>query len=186
MADDKDKQIERVESRIITLRNQQVIIDRDVAELYGVETRDINKAVRNNPDKFPVGYILTLQPAEKQDVVENFHRLSSLKYSTVEPHAFTEKGLYMLATILKSPMATSTTIAIIETFTKLRTLARKIQRANEFMEQGTMPTKKEQGQIQEMMNDVFTDHLPIRMQKMSFGIDLGFFKFNVETTKERK
>ena len=78
----------------------QVILDRDVAELYGVETRDINKAVKNNPKKFPPGYVFELNNSEKQELVENFHRFNSLKHSTVAPHAFTEQGLYMLATIL--------------------------------------------------------------------------------------
>lgn len=186
MEDDKDKQIERVESRIIVLRGRQVIIDRNVAELYGVGTKEINQALRNNPDKFPQGYVITLQPAEKQEVVKNFDHLAPLKFSHVEPHAFTEQGLYMLATILKSPMATQTTIAIIDTFTQLRILARKIHAANDMMEQGTMITTKEQGKIQTMMNDVFTDHLPIKVQKMSFGVDFGFFKFKVETTREKQ
>lgn len=186
MEDDKDKQIERVESRIIVLRGRQVIIDRDVAELYGVETKEVNQALRNNPGKLPSGYVITLQPAEKQEVVKNFDHLAPLKFSPVEPHAFTEQGLYMLATILKSPMATQTTIAIIDTFTQLRILARKIHAANDMMEQGTMITTKEQGKIQTMMNDVFTDHLPIKVQKMSFGVDLGFFKFKVETTREKQ
>lgn len=60
------EEFQNVESKIITLRNQQVIIDRDVAELYGVETRDINKAVTNNPNKFPDGYILQLKCEEKK------------------------------------------------------------------------------------------------------------------------
>ena len=100
----------------LKIDGQEVLLDRDVAELYGVETRDINKAVRNNPDKFPEGYIFTLQHSEKQELVENFHRFETLKHSTVEPHAFTERGLYMLATILKSKQATSTTLAIIDSF----------------------------------------------------------------------
>ena len=109
-----------VEERIIELRGQKILLDRDVAELYKTETRDINKAVRNNPEKFPSGYFFTLKPSEKQYVVEN------LKKSTVEPKAFTEKGLYMLATILKSPRATQTTIAIIDSFVKLRELIRNV------------------------------------------------------------
>ena len=113
-----------VEERIIELRGQKILLDRDVAELYKTETRDINKAVRNNPEKFPSGYFFTLKPSEKQYVVENFHRMENLKKSTVEPKAFTEKGLYMLATILKSPRATQTTIAIIDSFVKLRELIR--------------------------------------------------------------
>lgn len=75
------------------------------------------------PKKFPPGYVIELNSSEKQELVENFHRFNSLKYSTVAPHAFTEQGLYMLATILKGDLAISTTIAIIDTFTKLRKLA---------------------------------------------------------------
>lgn len=66
-----------VEARVIELRGQKVILDRDVAELYQTETREINKAVKNNPEKFPDGYCFTLQPSEKQYVVENFHRMDS-------------------------------------------------------------------------------------------------------------
>lgn len=186
MEDKENKQMERVESRIITLRGQQVIIDRDVAELYGVETKAINQAVKRNADKFPNYYMFSLDENEKKELVTNCYRFNSAKHSTVPPKAFTEQGLYMLATILHSPIAVQTTFAIIETFTKLRNLARKIHTANDAMEKGQMVSAKEQGQIQTMMNDVFTDHLPIKMQKMSFGIDLGFFKFKVETTREKQ
>lgn len=75
-------------AKIIKIRGQEVLLDRDVAELYGVETRDINKAVKNNPDKFPEGYIFTLQHSEKQELVENFHRFETLKHSTVDPPDF--------------------------------------------------------------------------------------------------
>ena len=95
---------------IITLRNQQVILDCDVAELYGVETKEINQAVRNNPEKFPEGYIWAIDDQEKNELVKNFDRFEKQKHSSVLPRAFTEKGLYMLATILKSPQAIQTTI----------------------------------------------------------------------------
>lgn len=119
-----ESEIVNVENRIISIRGQEVILDRDVAELYGVPTKEVNRAVRNNPDKFPTGYVFELQQSEKQEVVKNFHHLESVKYSLVTPRAFTEKGLYMLATILKSQVATQTTIAIIETFAKVRELKR--------------------------------------------------------------
>ena len=73
----------------------------------------INEAVRNNPDKFPTGYIIELTKDEKNEVIENFDN-PKLKFFPVLPKAFTEKGLYMLATILKSPMAIQTTIATVE------------------------------------------------------------------------
>jgi len=82
-----------VEKRIIAIGNSEVIIDRDVAELYSVRTKEVNQAVKNNPEKFPLGYILYLNSEEKSEVVKNFDRFNSLKHSTVLPTAFTEKGL---------------------------------------------------------------------------------------------
>lgn len=116
-----------VEERILVLRNQRVLIDSDVAELYGVKTREVNQAVRNNPQKFPYGYVFILDKYEKEEVVKNFDHLNKLKFSKVQPTAFTERGLYMLATILKSEHAASTTISIIDTFVQVRELARTME-----------------------------------------------------------
>ena len=116
-----------VKSRIITLRNQPVLIDADVAELYGVETKRINEAVRNNPYKFPNGYLFVLNNYEKREVVEKFDHLKKLKFSKVAPTAFTERGLYMLATILKGERAEKTTLAIVDTFVQVRELARTME-----------------------------------------------------------
>ena len=122
-----------VESKIISLRNQQVILDSDVAELYGVETKRINEAVSNNPEKFPEGYVLLLEEQEKNELVEIFDRFEKQKHSTVLPRAFTEKGLYMLATILKSPRAVQTTIAIVEAYAKLKELSLLFQSLQQFL-----------------------------------------------------
>ena len=116
-----------VEERMIVLRKQPVLIDSDVADLYGVQTKVVNQAVRNNPAKFPYGYIFELDKYEKNEVVKNFDHLKKLKFSTVSPTAFTERGLYMLATILKSERAISTTLAIIDTFVQVRELARTME-----------------------------------------------------------
>ena len=82
-------------------------------------------SAKNNPDKFPCGYIFELTKEEKAEVIEIFDN-PKLKYSPALPKAFTEKGLYMLATILKSPKATNTTIAIVETFAKIRELSHTV------------------------------------------------------------
>lgn len=129
---DIDKELEPitsrdVEARMIMLRNQPVLIDADVAWLYGVETKRVNEAVRNNPGKFPYGYLFELDRYEKKEVVENFDHLKNLKFSKVSPTAFTERGLYMLATILKGNRAEKTTIAIIDTFVQVRELARTME-----------------------------------------------------------
>ena len=140
--------IVKTESKIIVIRDTQVILDRDVAELYGVETREINQALRNNPKKFPPGYVIELNNNEKEELIKNFDRFKKLKHSTVAPHAFTEQGLYMLATILKGDLAISTTIAIIDTFTKLRKLARTIDKVNEdAKEHGILPDKATEGKF---------------------------------------
>jgi len=77
---------------IITIRNERVLLDSDVATLYGVETKRINEAVSNNPDKFPDGYTFALNKKEKEEVVENFDHLKKQRFSHVNPQAFTEKG----------------------------------------------------------------------------------------------
>ncbi len=116
---------ENIQSLIIEIRGKQAIIDSDVAKLYGVGTKRINEAVKNNPDKFPPEYIIRLKLSEWKLLKSKFS--SSIKGGKVKlPSAFTEKGHYMLATILKSKKATNTTIAIIETFAKMRKLSRNI------------------------------------------------------------
>ena len=116
-----------VQGKIIVVRNQQVLLDRDVAALYGVETRIIKQAVKNNPEKFPKGYLFTLTDSEKEEVIKIFDNPDSIRFSPVNPTAFTERGLYMLATILKSKRAVKTTIAIIDTFAQVREMARTME-----------------------------------------------------------
>jgi len=110
-----------VQDKIITIRGEKVILDSDVATLYDVETREVNQAIKNNPDKFPEGYVFNISEIEKGEVVKNFDN-PKIKFSPTLPKAFTRKGLYMLATILKGDRATETTIAIIEAFDKLMEL----------------------------------------------------------------
>ena len=137
-----------VNTKIITIRNQNVILDSDVATLYGVQTKEVNQAIRNNPKKFPEGYVFNLKTNEfdtlrtlsessklsdNQGAVKIFDRTLTTNHLTVDlektrvmPKAFTEKGLYMLATILKSDRAIEATIAIVETFAKLKELTNNL------------------------------------------------------------
>ncbi|KAA6342922.1 hypothetical protein EZS27_009382 [termite gut metagenome] len=116
-----------VEDKIIELRGLKVILDSDISELYGVETKRINEAVSNNPDKFPKGYILETTESEAtllRSKISTLNNLSRGEHTKYPPKAFTEKGLYMLATILKSKKATQTTLAIVEAFANIRELSR--------------------------------------------------------------
>ncbi len=117
---------DEVKRRIVIVRDQSVILDADVADLYGVATRQVNEAVRNNPDKFPPDYRFELSERELSDLRSKFSTANISPKSRVLPKAFTEKGLYMLATILKSKRAIAVTFAIIETFAKVRTLKREL------------------------------------------------------------
>ena len=85
-----------VQDKVIVVRGQQVLLDRDVAVLYGVSTGRINEAVKNNVEKFPNGYLFPLTNEEKIELIENFDRFESMKHSPNPPTAFTEHGLYML------------------------------------------------------------------------------------------
>ena len=115
-----------VQDRIVVVRQLPVILDVDVAALYGVETKRVNEAVRNNPDKFLADYMFSLTVEEFADLRSKISSANLSPKTRVPPKAFTEKGLYMLATILKSRRATAATFAIIETFAKVRGLKREL------------------------------------------------------------
>ena len=115
-----------VRNSIVIIRDMPVIADADVANLYGVETKRVNEAVRNNPDKFPEDYMFVLSSEESAVLRSKFSSTKLSSKSRVLPKVFTEKGLYMLATILKSKNALNVTFAIIETFTQVRSLKREL------------------------------------------------------------
>jgi hypothetical protein len=165
---------EEVENKILEIRGCKVIIDSDLAELYGVATRDINKAVKNNPDKFPVGYLFELRADEFDDLRG---KLSTAKLSKtrVLPKVFTEKGLYMLATILKSPQAVRSTIAIIETFSKIRELSRNIKVLADIKDKSEQQTlMRKSGEI---IGDILEDELQTTDTETSIEINFAVLKF---------
>jgi hypothetical protein len=168
-------QSNQVENLIITIRGERVILDSDVAMLYGAETKEINQAVKNNPDKFPKGYVFELGIHEKMELVKIFDRFDRLKHSSTSPKAFTEKGLYMLATILKSPKATQTTLAIVETFAKIRELSRNVT------ELAKKPEKKYQTALMqksgEIISDVLGSSLDVSDTETDIEINLAILKF---------
>lgn len=119
-------QFKDVESKIAVIRGQQVIADADVAELYGVETKRVNEAVRHNPEKFPDDYMIVLTDSELRDLRSKISTTNVSAMNRNSTKVFTEKGLYMLATVLKSKRATEVTFVIIETFFKVRALKQEL------------------------------------------------------------
>ena len=181
----KEDLIPNVEEKIITLRNQQVILSNHVAELYGIETREVNQAVKNNPEKFPEGYIIELDKKEKEEVVKFFDNLGNILYSPAPPKAFTEKGLYMLATILKSPKAVQTTIAIVEAYAKLKELSRVIVELPQ-QEEDTVMQKQLLHRGGQLIEDLITDILPKQSTETSFELNLAMFKFRHSIRRENE
>jgi len=188
--------LEIVENRLIEIRNKKVLLDRDVAALYGIETKRINEAVKNNPDKFPDGYVIYLDNEETEFLrsktskvdngnqpVENFDRFKTMKHSSVKPKAFTDKGLYMLATILKSPQATETTLAIIETYAKLKQFVNAIHQ----IRVDDSETKKEAILMKgsELFSEIISEELKLDEIETTIELNLALLKLK-HTVKRKK
>lgn len=176
---------EAVEDKIIEIRGEKIILDSDIAELYQVETKRINEAVKNNPEKFPEGYVIELTEAEWIPLRSKIS--TSIKGGrTYIPKAFTEKGMYMLATILKSKKATETTLAIIDAFAKIREVSRIVNQ---------LPAVKrdspEQQKLMQRAGDIISDLVvPDNMEtdetEASIELNFAVVKFKYSVKKKAK
>ncbi|GAP71640.1 hypothetical protein SAMD00024442_15_46 [Candidatus Symbiothrix dinenymphae] len=174
----------QVEDKVLNLRGESVILDSDVAVLYGVQTKEINQAVKNNPDKFPESYLWDVSSEEKIELVKIFDRFNPLKHSSVLPTAFTEKGLYMLATILKSPTATQTTIEIIETFAKLKELSRTIAECSQLPDE--QARKSRLNRSGEILSDLIGNELGTTETETTLEVNLAVLAFRHTVKREGK
>lgn len=113
----------RIEARIQTVRGQRVMIDSDLAEVYGVPTKALNQAVKRNAGRFPGDFMFQLTPAEKAEVVTNCDHLQKLKFSKALPYAFTEHGAIQAANVLVSAQAVEMGIYVVRAFVQLRQAA---------------------------------------------------------------
>ena len=176
-------QYDQVSEKIIEIRQQKVILDSDVAWLYQVETKRINEAVSRNADKFPDGYLLELTKEEWEPLKSQI--ATSIKGGKVKlPTAFTERGLYMLATILKSPTAVNTTIAIIDTFAKIKELTQAVYQFSK------ANTDKQRIKVFEnstkIVAELLDNPLTVSQHETSFKIKLPFFEISRKITKVKK
>ncbi|RZB30727.1 MAG: hypothetical protein SRB1_03007 [Desulfobacteraceae bacterium Eth-SRB1] len=110
----------RIENIILVIREQKVILDRDLAQLYNVTTKRLNEQVRRNRSRFPDDFIFRLTTKEKAKVVANCDHLSTLKFSPSLPYAFTEHGAIMAASVINSPRAIEASIFVVRAFVRLR------------------------------------------------------------------
>lgn len=174
--------IEIIQSLIVDIRGQRVLLDSDVARIYGVDTKRINEAVKNNPEKFPEGYLVRLSEDEFENLRSKFSTAKFAK-TRVTPTAFPERGLYMLATILKSPRATKATFAIIETFSKMRELSSTIKALAVVEDEA-----KQKSLIQrsgEIVAEVFDEALQTTGSETTIELNFAVLKFK-HTVKRTK
>jgi ORF6N domain-containing protein len=113
-------QVERIQQRILLIRGNKVIVDADLAEAYGIETRRLNEQVRRNSDRFPDDFMFQLTADEKAEVIAKCDHLQNLKFSKALPLVFTEHGAIMAAGVLNTPRAVEVSVYVVRAFVKLR------------------------------------------------------------------
>src|SRR4030095_1715296 len=112
----------QIESLIVTIRGHKVLLDRDLAALYEVETKALNRAIARHAERFPEDFVFRLTGAEKADLIASQPRFQPIKFASALPHAFTEHGAIMAASVLNSPRAVEVSVFVVRTFVKLRQL----------------------------------------------------------------
>ena len=134
-------QIGRIEGRILVIRGQRVMVDAELAELYGTSTKSLNQAMRRNRDRFPGDFVFQLTGKEKAEVVTVCDHLKKLRFSSTLPYAFTEHGAIMAASVLNKPLAVEVSVYVVRAFVRLREmlvtnaeLARKLERLEHKLE----------------------------------------------------
>ena len=175
---------QEVENKIVVLRNVPVIADADVAELFGVQTREVNQAIRNNPDKFPEDYVFELNKSELRVLRSKILITKVSQRSRSATKVFTEKGLYMLATILRSERATAATFAIIETFAKVRSLKRELVELHKETNKEKQVSKMKH--FGDMLTDIVMPDLDVAETESSLELNfiIGKIKHTVKRVKK--
>lgn len=180
--------IKDVEDKIVIIRGLHVLLDRDVATLYQVETKRVNEAVRNNPERFPDDYMFELSVEESSVLRSKFSTLEQRegkgRYSKYNYKAFTEKGLYMLATVLKSQKAIEATFAIIETFAKVRGLKRELLELHQEMDKEKQKSKMQH--FGEMLTDIVMPDLQTTETESSLELNFLIGKIKHSVKRIRK
>ncbi|MBI5236628.1 MAG: ORF6N domain-containing protein [Deltaproteobacteria bacterium] len=158
--------VERIENSILLIRGHKVMLDADLAVLYGVTTKRLNEQVKRNPDRFPHDFMFQLTANEKIEVVANCDHLKRLKFSPNLPYAFTERGAIMLATVLNSPVAVQTSIQIVKAFVRLR---RMLASNAELMKKMTELEKKYDEQFKAVFQAIYELMKPPEPRKRQIG-----------------
>ena len=178
--------MQEVENKIAVIRGVEVIADADVAALYGVETREVNQAVKNNTDKFPPHYMFELSHSELRDLKSKILISKVSNNNRKLTKVFTERGLYMLATVLKGERARQVTFAIIETFAKVRSLKRELVELHK--DDNSVDKHSKMQQFGEILSDIVMPDLETTETESSLELNfiIGKIKHSVKRVKRQE
>jgi hypothetical protein len=160
---------EVIENKILLIRSEKVMLDADLAALYGVTTKRLNEQVKRNRERFPEDFMFQLSEKEKAEVVANCDHLKRLKFSPNLPYAFTEHGAIMLATVLNSPVAVQASIQVVRAFVKLRQMLSTNKELAHKLSQLERKIEKHDDEIKAIFNAIRQLMTPPETKKRKIG-----------------
>lgn len=166
--------VERITSKIYLLRNEKVLIDRDLAELYGVESRELNQAVKRNIERFPEDFMFQLTREEYNSLRSQFVTLKRGQHSKYLPYAFTEQGVAMLSSVLNSERAVQVNIAIMRAFVQMRMFLQSSDALAKKLNGLEKETKKKFAKQQEQIKFIFEAIKELMLEKAKPKRKIGF------------
>jgi 2,3-bisphosphoglycerate-independent phosphoglycerate mutase len=159
---------DQIQSRLFMIRGERVIIDRDLGDLYGVETGRLNQQVRRNENRFPADFVFKLTKEEKKQVLAAAEHLQPLKYSSALPLAYTERGALMAATVLDSESAENAMVMMIRSFVQIRDQSlttNELTGGLKFLNQRVAQTEKQQLMLLAMIKDILSPSKEVPVPK---------------------
>ena len=189
---------ERIGGKILLIRGQKVLVDADLADLYGVSTKRLNEAVKRNEERFPADFMFRLEESERDEVIAHFEHLGNLKFSSQLPLVFTEQGVAMLSSVLRSPRAVAVNIEIMRAFVRLRhaiassdDLARRIEALDGKYDAKTKEHAAHIAQIYELLDELVNPPEPPKKSRIGFRapeeeeLEMGAAKSGKRTKRTR-
>jgi phage regulator Rha-like protein len=166
--------LERISSKIYVIRNEKVLLDFDLAELYGVPTKQLKRAVRRNIDRFPVDFMIPLTKEEYNSLRSQFGTLKRGEHSKYLPYAFTEQGVAMLSSVLNSERAIKVNIAIMRAFVKMRKILESNESLAKKLKQLEKETKEKFAEHQQQISLIFEAIKELMTEKEKPKRRIGF------------
>ncbi len=160
---------ETIENKILLIRGKKVMLDADLAKLYGVATKRLNEQVKRNKKRFPEDFMFRLTRVEQNELVANCDRLERLKHSSSFPYVFTEQGVAMLSSVLRSKRAILVNIVIMRAFVKLRQILSTHKALAHKLEQLEKKIEKHDGEIRTIFEAIRQLMTPPEKPKRRIG-----------------